>query len=80
MFVRKYKAIVKIILDFEDFRGFRGILRNSGSWLVRSLTAEHCLLETVTDSVVTQEFRERGISVCTTSSENVSTTKMQNNF
>ena len=33
-----------------------------------------CLLETVTDSVVTQEFRERGISVCTTSSENVSTT------
>ena len=32
-----------------------------------------CLLETVTDNVVTQEFRERGISVCT-SAENVSTT------
>ena len=40
---------------------------------MRSLTAEHCLLETVTDSVVTEEFRERGIPVCTTSSENVST-------
>ena len=34
----------------------------------------HASPETVTDSVVTQEFRERGISVCTTSSENVSTT------
>ena len=36
-----------------------------------------CLLETVTDSVVTQEFRERGTSVCTTSSENVSTTNVK---
>ena len=35
-----------------------------------------CLLETVADSVVAQEFRERGISVCTT----MFPLQMQNNF
>ena len=56
----------------EEFSGIQAQLFDYFVNLRRSEL--HASPETVTDSVVTQEFRERGISVCTTSSENVSTT------
>ena len=60
----------------EEFSGIQQEFRLMACALFDCWTL--CLLETVTDGVVTQEFRERGISVCT-SSENVSL-QMQNNF
>ena len=59
----------------SDCKNYFGFVVEEFSGILRAqLPAGHfCLLETVTDSVVTQELRERGISVCT-SSENVFTT------
>ena len=68
MFVKKCKAIAKIIFDL--------LLNNSQEFPEIFDCWAFCLLEAVTGSVITQEYRERfgrAISI-STSSENLSST------